>query len=248
MRLDLLFAFVLLIAFASCEKTTEEFDSNKFGYDYYPVGVGMSWIYDVDSTIYDDLGAKIIQSSSQIKEEMVEEFVDLAGDTIYRIERFWRQNAMQPWQVTDVWVTHKNNARVTRTEENLKFVKFVFPALEGRSWNGHIFFDEFTQITVAGEIIQMYANWDEYELISVDVPEEVGGIQYDQVATVLQTESDTIRDVISRRYAIEKYARGTGLIYKENIILDSQNADVNIAWKDRAEKGFILKQTLVEHN
>ena len=248
MRLDLIFLLSLLLFIYSCEKQTEEFDDEKFGYDYYPLAVGNSWTYQLDSTVYDDLGATVFSTSSQVRETIVEEYVDEIGDTIHRIERSWRQDEDDSWEITDIWVTHKNLDRVTRTEENLKFIKFVFPALEDKRWDGNIFFDDFVEITVSGEPINMFADWDDYELVTVDEPESINDITYDKIDTVLQTDSDTTANTLARRYAIEKYARGVGLIYKENIILDSQNADATIPWVNRAESGFILKQSLIEHN
>ncbi len=242
----LLFAIFLVL---SCEKKTtiEDFDEAKFGYDYFPLEVGKYWTYHVDSTIYDDEGATVVNSSSLIREEIVEKFEDLVGDEIYRIERSWRDSDSSSWKVTDVWATYKDKDRAYRTEENLKFIKFVFPALEGSRWDGNIFFDESTVITVLGESLKMFKGWDDYEILELDVAEELGGQNYQEVATVLQTD-DEEGNTVERRFALEKYARGVGLIYKEYIILDTQSQEQDKPWLEKAEKGFVLKQTLIEHN
>jgi hypothetical protein len=237
-----------LLAFAACDSTVEDFDPSKFGFDYYPLEVGRTWTYQVDSIIYDDDGATVIETSSQIKEEIVDNFIDEAGETIYRIERFWRSDDQSSWQITDVWVSYTNDSQAFKTEENLKFIKFVFPAAAGTRWNGNIFFDQTsTIITVSGESLAMFRGWDEYRITDLDQTEEVGGISYDKVATVLQTD-DREENTVERRYAMEKYAKGVGLIYKENIILDSQQSQSAAPWTEKAEKGFILKQTLIEYN
>jgi hypothetical protein len=238
----------ILFLFASCEKEVEDFDLSKFGFDYFPLEIGKSWTYQVDSIIYDDDGASVIETSSQVREEIVESYEDETGDRIFRIERFWRSSDTMAWEITDVWVAYTNESQAFRVEENLKFIKFVFPALEGKRWNGNIFFDESsTIITVSGESLAMFRGWDDARITSIDITEEVGAKSYDQVATVLLTD-DREENTVERRFALEKYARGIGLIYKENIILDSQQSQSTAPWTEKAEKGFILKQTLIEYN
>jgi hypothetical protein len=81
----------------------------------------------------------------------------------------------------------------------------------------------------------------------LDQTESIGDLQFDKVAIVLLTD-DGEENTIERRYALEKYARGVGLIYKEYEILDSQCSTCTEPWSEKAEKGFILKQTLIEYN
>ncbi len=243
------FCVILSIVFLSCEKqsVTEDFDEDKFGYDYFPLEVGKYWIYEVDSIIYDDEGATVIETRSQIREEIVEVFEDASGDDIFRIERYWRSGDSVQWEVTDVWAAHKNSSQAFRIEENLKFVKFVFPPLDGTRWDSNLFLDNSTVITVAGESISMFAGWDDSRIESVDQVENIGIQEYEKVATILLTD-DEEANTIERRYALEKYARGVGLIYKEYEILDSQCSSCTGTWREKAEKGFILKQTLLEYN
>lgn len=248
MKFLTLCTFFIALMFASCEKIVEDFDPSKFGFDYFPLEIGKSWTYQVDSIIYDDNGASVIETSSQVKEEIVESYEDETGETIFRIERFWRDSDSTSWEVTDVWVAYANESQAFRVEENLKFIKFVFPALEGKRWNGNIFFDESsTIITISGESLAMFRGWNDARITSIDISEEVGRNNYNQVATVLLTD-DREENTVERRFALEKYARGVGLIYKENIILDSQQSQSSAPWTEKAEKGFILKQTLIEHN
>lgn len=249
LHLMVLALLVLVLGLQSCEKKSvvEDFAESKFGYDYFPLELGKYWIYHVDSTIYDDIGATIIESSSQVREEIVEVYTDETGDEIYRIERFWRSSDSMQWVVTDVWVAYQNGLQAYRTEENLKFVKFVFPPAVGTRWDSNIFIDNATVVTVSGESLSMFAGWDEARIDAFDEPDQAGDVSYDNVATVILTDDDE-ENSIERRYALEKYARGVGLIYKEYEILDSQCSSCTGTWAEKAEKGFILKQTLIEHN
>ncbi|WP_235293525.1 hypothetical protein [Portibacter lacus] len=247
MKNILLFSSFSILLLFSCDKTIEEFDESKYGYDYFPLSVGNTWVYAVDSTIYDDEGATIYNTSSFVQEKIAGMYVDDTGDTIYKLERYWRTSDSMDWEITDVWTTYKTQAQAFRTEENLKFVKFVFPMLEGKRWNGNLYLDETTIVSVSGESLIMFAGWDDYKCTSLDVAEEIGGINYSNVATILQTD-DGGNNTVERRYALEKYARGVGLIYKEYEILDTQNSQSEAPWSEKAESGFILKQTLIEHN
>lgn len=241
---SLIFVLVVL-ALVSCEKVNEDFDLDR-GYDYFPLEEGRSWTYQVDSIIYDDDGARVDSSTSFVREEIVEEYVDALGDTIFRIERFWRGSDTSQWEIRDVWAAFTSEGQAFRVEENLKFVKFVFPPAVGKRWDGNIFFDESVEITVAGEPLIMYKDWNKYNLLSVDESESIAGKEYQNVATVLLTD-DKEQNEIERRYALEKYARGVGLVEKHYIILDRQCDCSNIAWEDSAHSGFILKQTLIEY-
>lgn len=244
------FLFILTIAlFSGCTPsgTVEEFDEERFGFDYFPLEVGKFWIYAVDSIVYDDLGATKLDLKSEIKEEIVDTFRNEVNELVYVVNRFWRRENSSPWQVTDVWSAVKDRERAFRTEDNLKFIKFVFPPLTGKRWNSNIYFDEFTIVTIAGESLRMFADWNDAQMTSVDVNERIGSVDYENVATILLTDDDE-RNAIERRYALEKYARGVGLVYKEYIILDTQCSSCQTSWEEKAEKGFILKQTLLEYN
>ena len=205
-------------------------------------------VYQVDSVIYDitQSGTEQIFSTAFIKEEIVETFTDNTGRQVYRIERYYRQDETNPWEIKDVWTAGVRNNQAERTEENLRFIKMVFPLREGTIWNGNLFIDETTIIPIAGESLEVYKNW-EYEVIGVGVPDEIRGIVYDEVATMTQANNENL---IEYRYSLEKYAKNIGLIYKEMKILDTQCIDAceGQPWEDKAEKGFILRQFLISHN
>ena len=51
-----------------------------------------------------------------------------------------------------------------------------------------------------------------------------------------------------RRFALEKYARGIGLAYREYWILDTQLNTDDRPWDQKAQRGFIFTQVLIDHN
>lgn len=250
MKLLTYFSFTLItltFLFQSCGETSDV--PIDFGYDYFPLEVGKYMVYDVDSVIYDiTTGSPSVTTNVlQVREEITESFEDNEGRTVFRLERAERRNANFEWSVKDVWTTTATDRQAERVEENLRFIKLVFPvSTETTPWNGNKFIDENTVISVAGESISIFKNWL-YEYRTEDEAVEVGGQTYNDVATVYQADEENL---IELRLSMEQYARGVGMIYREMKILDTQciSACTGQTWEEKAEKGFIIRQTLREHN
>ncbi len=248
----------LLLAGCKSKSVVEEFDEIDKGYDYFPLEVGKFMEYQVDSVVYDITaeGSIAIPSSSYLKELVVDTFRDNANRLIFRIERYTKKNLADDWKISDVWTANKDEQRAERTEENLRFIKMTFPLVANSTWNGNMFIDDTQIISVAGESVELYKSWN-YEVLSVGESEEIGEVIYPDVSTLQQAQNENL---IELRYSIEKYARGIGLVYREMQILDTQcipNCDLpnqppdcfcGISWEEKAEKGFTLRQTMINHN
>lgn len=236
------------------------------GFNYYPIEVGKYITYELDSIIYrqpscacvptsQTCGYPFIRdtSSYQLREEVVEIYTDNTGAENYVIERYLRSNANEPWSVADVWNTKISNTQVERVEENLRFIKLVFPVSENVSWNGNAFFRD-TAVVIGTEVVEFYEHWSlEYEYGDIDVAEEINGIMFDSVMTVIQSAPS--ENKINHRSSIEKYARGVGLVYKEMLILDTQccvNENLtfcdDIPWEEKGERGLVLRQRIIDFN
>lgn len=236
----LLLCLAIFCALSCGENETEELDQSVFGYEYLSLDVGHEWIYNVDSVLIGQGGLDNIESTSQVRERITELISEENGKKTYRLERSHRRADSVAWNVTDIWTIASTDARVTKTIENLTFVKMVFPATDGTRWDGHVFFDDEEFFPVAQENLKIYQNWD-YEIQSRDQPQKVGDIDYDNVLRVDHIDEETL---ISRRLSYEKYAKGVGLVERYMEIFDSQNRIESEAWVDSAEKGFFLHQTL----
>lgn len=213
--------------------------------DYYPLELGRYWVYSVDSIIFDENAPKPIDTISFILKEVVSDtFFDLDGRMWYRIEAFERASDTLPWKLRQVLAATLHGKEGLRLENDLTFIKLLLPLTPFKSWDGNKLFDPATIVTVSGETIEMFKYW-EYEVLSAGVPDTINGQMFGEVATISQANSENL---IELRYALEKYARGVGLVERELRILDSQNTDEFIPWEQKAEKGFILYQKLVEAN
>ncbi len=238
----ILFSFSLLILFVSCTPELEDYQGNLDGPKYFPLTVGNTWIYRVDSIVFDNQGLVIDSVSQFIKETITDKYTDETGDDVFRIERSTRGLDGGGWEVISIWSASKNDKVAYKTENNLKFLKLTFPVTLNKTWEGNIFFPSDIVVRIAGEPIKMYQNWGKYKYSGVDESLTLEGNVYQNVTTVLQAD---VENKISKRFSIEKYAKDFGLVYKEMWILDTQKSESAASWEVKAEEGFIMKKSLV---
>ena len=249
------YQILLLVFVVSCNKqTVEDFDVD-FGYDYFPLEVGKYLIYESDSIIYDPIaeGTEVLITKTFVKEAITDTVVDNSGNTWYRVERSDRKDPEDSWVLKRILWLSRTESQALRNEDNLRFISMIFPAQEGVQWDGNAFFDETLIIPVAGESVEMYKSWS-YEILSVGAAFEEEGLSFPDVIEVSMADNENL---IERRFAREAYARGIGLVFRELLILDTQcqvccNGDFalceGIPWENKAEKGFILRQKLIDYN
>lgn len=228
---------VLVVLLSSC--TEERGASPDLGYDFFPLQVGKSWEYAVDSITYRSDG---IPDTANLffLEQIVDWRIDNIGDTLYIAERYERYDSIAPWQVKEVFSLKRTRTQAIRTENNLSFIKLIFPIKRRDRWDGHKYFDSKVNTPVAGNDFQIFINW-EYRYI--DVNNDIVVVQpakYEETGTIREAE--------------EKYARGVGLIERNWMMLSTQcggNGSLDcdtLPWPVRAERGFILEQKLIRHN
>ena len=139
-------------------------------------------------------------------------------------------------------------------------IKMVSPIQENRRWDGIVYIRRDTLVPIRGGSIDMFKDWDDFvcENIGNTFVDTLSNTVYTDVAKIVQVDKT---NNIERRFSTEVYAKNIGLVYKEMRILDTQcrtpgtctgNSDIaaciGTPWYLKAEKGFILKQSLIEHN
>ena len=214
--------------------------------EFYPLEIGKYWVYSADSIIFDKNALKPVDTIPRrwIREEVVDTFLDLTGRTWYRIEQYDRTSDTLPWSIHQVVAATVSGNEALRLENDLTFIKLLFPVTPFKKWDGNKLFDPTTTIQVSGESVEMFKGW-EYQVLSTGIPDTVNGKAYSDVATIKNADVDY---GIELRYAQEKYARGAGLVERRLHILDTQQIDDSKPWEEKAEKGFILVQKLIETN
>lgn len=219
----------------SCNKE-DDFVAD-FKYEYFPTDSGRYVIYDVDSIVFNSFFIPPLKDTTrfQVREVYTDEFVDGEGNRMRRIERFRRNDTLASWQLTDVWYAGIVNNRAIWVEENLRYMKLVFPPKGNSTWSGNQY------ITIT-EGIEFLEDW-EYKITALDVPNTINGMAFDSTLTIVL--ADDTASVIERITATETYAKGVGLIYKDWQWLKKQN--VAVPFPQGTEDGFIVRMRIKEY-
>lgn len=234
--LFILITVLISIAVFSCKKKTEPVKPD-IGEAYYPSTIGKYIIYNVDSIIFDEFTFDSTFYKYQIKEKIEEGYTDLQGRPALKLVRYIKKfNAAvsysaMPWTIKDVWQVNITNRNVEVVEENIRFVKLIFPVKQNSTWNGNS--------------TNTMEEW-EYKYSYMDKTETIGGIQFSKVALIIQKKFPT---KISREDYSEKYAKDVGLVYREIIDLKYNSIyNENTDWKDIPDKsGIVYHATVVSY-
>ncbi|HKR03611.1 MAG TPA: hypothetical protein VJY62_03170, partial [Bacteroidia bacterium] len=135
----------------------------------------------------------------QIKEVIESTFIDNEGRQTLRMERYRRTDESQPWVIFKVWSANLTSISAEKKEDNIIYVKLVFPVLSNKKWNGNVKNDLGNQ---------------EYQYASVNSPVSFNSFSFDSALTVLQNDFDDA--ITAKDYEIEKYAAGIGMFFKES--------------------------------
>ncbi len=231
----LCFALGMLLMFSACDETSDfEID---YKYGYYPAELGHYVIYNVDSIVYNDNTSSVDSFHYQVKHVIDSTFPDNEGREAYRLVRYKRADESQPWSLIDVWSFVPTTNTLEVSEENVKFVKLLFPPKKDQTWDGNKYVNEDDNWWFWKPI-----PW-EYTVTELDVPMIIGQLQFDSTLTVLQQDEESL---IQKVNSVEKYAKNVGLIYKYFLALDKSKGDISRPWTD-PDFGFIFTMTIVEY-
>jgi len=193
--------FVAGICFSSCKHET--LAPSDVGYKYFPTNIGHWAAYNVDLTVWDDFypvdSPQHIQTFIfDIKEIIESDFYDNENRLTQRIECYKKINDTTNWFLKDVWVSNLMPSTAEKVEENIRYVKLVFPIMENMTWNGNAF------NTLGSQ---------DYKYDNVFEPYTVNGVTFDSTVTVIQDIDTNI--AIYEKIQFEVYAKNVGLIYRK---------------------------------
>lgn len=198
---------ILSLSLFSCSKETEdELPANFEGYTYLPLEVGQERIYQIDSITYDEFTGTIDTSLYYQRELIEDQLTDLQGAINYQVAIFRRTNDSVNWRRVATELRYRGTYRYEQNLGGIVYLPLVFPPLEESRWNVNA-------LNAQDEQIFRYQNLHQsYSTIAST---------YDSSITVLQRE---LISLIGEEIAKEVYATGLGLVYKENIDLQT---DIN---------------------
>jgi len=203
------FLFILAVNLFSCKEEVQTLPY--MGYDYFPDSTGHYVIYLVDSIWTDDAFNRKDTFLFKLKERIESKFIDNEGRWSQRLERFKTDTNLDFVfsDISDVWFATRTATRAEKVEENVRYVKLIFPVQNDEQWNGNAFNTE-----------EDYGI--DYKLMNVHEPftVPVTNIHFDSTVTVLQIDRKAILGL--NLYAKEVYALNVGLVYKEFFSVDKQ--------------------------
>lgn len=219
------------------------------GRDYFPFAPGRAWTWQVDSVIFDPVGLNgpVDSVRSWMREVVVDSISGPAGLS-YIVHRFTRGDTLQPWIWSKSILVSPEERRLLWNEDNLTFIRAMHPLYSGLNWQGTAFFDALIQIPIYGETMQPFKGWSS----RIMAKGEVFSHQGQHWSDVLQIRHADSENLIERRYCLERWQRGVGLVHRRMEILDTQCGGVPAdcigqPWAQKAEKGYILEQHLIEY-
>ncbi len=206
---------LFLLAIGACTKHHNEIPPD-LGYDYYPGKVGSYVIYDVDSISYTRLPTiDTLYYKFQIKEKIDTLFTDNQNRPTLKIIRYKKiYDATVPysamtWTLQDVWSANITKTTAEVVEENIRFVKLIFPAKLNATWNGNV--------------QNIMSQWD-YKYTVFGDPATVGGNSFTKTLKVTQKYFPSF---IGLQNYYEQYAKGVGMICKHIEDYDYQDGTGN---------------------
>jgi len=234
------FYFLPVFFLISCVRDVVPVDPSTFGYEYFPLETGKKYTYQSDSIIFLGIEKRWDTLQSQIQEVVGETFTDIEGRKIYKIDRFFRRNEGQEWRQINTWTAYRDENKAVRTEENLTFIKLVFPVRKLLRWQGNALLDSRIKVEVGGNLIEPYEDW-KHRIEDVEVPYSFKG----QDIKALVVDLVDYTDILSKREVAEWYGKGIGLLKRQAIIVDLDGNKPSEPWEKKVQAGFIHTLTLV---
>ncbi|MBN2683535.1 MAG: hypothetical protein JXR58_13655 [Bacteroidales bacterium] len=225
----IIFFISIIILFFSCKKE-ESVPIPEIDYSYLPLDTGVYFVYQIEEIEIDSALSYYDTVRYQLKTVFESYYSDAEGNNAIRVERYKRNSSLQNWSVSDVWSANYKNGTVQFVEENMRFVKMVYPSSINKTWDGNAY--------------NIYDK-EMYTITSIDAPAIINSLAFDSVLTVTQLYDTTL---LYKYFKVEKYAKNIGLIYKIDMNVESQNITFpNVPVENRITSGTIFTQKLIEY-
>jgi len=248
----LFFLPVFFLLFFSCVDDDNPAQPIDEAFDYVPLTEGSWYEYALDSVIYNDFDNTVVTRQYDLRVEIGDSFQQ-NGETVTRMLRYLKpRGSAQEFELETVWFGLIKNNRFETFEENLHFIKFLFPPIEGTTWDGNTFIqgegnDNPTTST-------LYLEGWEYEVISANQPETIQGETFSNVTKVMQVDQPGGAGAIQHLVAEEWYARDVGLIKKRmELVVENCGApgcsekELPVLDRTNLRKGYTLNLEIVDY-
>jgi len=197
--------FVLLIIIISCKPIV--YEETNFFYNYYPLQINQVKEFFVTNIVHNSFGKDT--TTYFLKEIITDYNINMEGDTVYRVERYWKVDSSLSYEIKDVWTSKKNLSAGYLNEENITYTKLIFPLSLNIYWNGNAFNN---------------LGYQEYSIESLNIPFQLNNVIFDSSLTVIQNYKSNLLEFENSK---EIYAIGIGLIYKEDVQVEINSGNLS---------------------
>lgn len=197
--------FIIILAVLGCRDVEDPVD---IGYDYFPLGVGYEWVYQIDSIDYDDFTtSRPADTFTYYRKEVITGETDMpSAETRYNADVFFKTDSTD-WSYVYSMVMYKNDVRAVRSIGNKSVMHLLFPVTDRVYWDAN-------QLNSEGTERFRYIDTEKHRSIMKD--------SFMNNVFVQQAFDTTIIDEDIRW---ELYAEGVGLVEKQEISLEKQFGD-----------------------
>lgn len=216
-----LLSTILLTAF-SCRKNRLDPYTGGQGPSYFPLKIGHSWTYAVDSIKYNEkFGRDNDTFHYQVRNVIESEFVDNEGMINQSFTRYLSSDTSN-WRVNGSFAVRMSAQNVVLNRHNAKKIILKFPIQEFDFWDGNSL--NSSPLT-------------EFEYLNVHVPRLVNGQMYDSTCAVVQ---ENVLNRVQTFYEEHVYASNFGPIESKLIRIDEKDIDT-----EKPVNGFEVHYQLI---
>jgi hypothetical protein len=226
--------YLSIFLLLGCESEYLTPGSERSGAGFFPLEVGQYRTYYVEDITFSFLEVPDTNRFF-LKEVVADSFINQTNTPTYRLERFTRATDSMPWHLDSVWTATKDTRRVVITENNVPFIKLIFPLRSDLQWDGNAL------NTWIEDIYELQPSTDEL-LHEIESP--IDSLLNSSITVIQERSQDT---TLAKIDVLETYAENTGLFYKKTIRLQVCNTDTACLGQGIIEAGQKFKQTLIEH-
>ncbi len=231
----------------SCKKESEDIINEPIS-SYYPIQIGNSITYLLDSTIYMNFGTEKVVRSYLIKDIVDSMITDNLGRDSYKIRRKIRNKLDTTlWNDLTSYLITYHNKRLEVIQDNQRYLKLIEPIKNNLEWNGNSYIN-----TVSNPELQYLDQW-KYYYTDVGMPFTKDLLTYPETISVIQRD-DILGDTLNKayyfevNYSKEVYAKGVGLIYKSFLHEAWQPANANSSTGYYESNSYGIKLTMLDRN
>jgi len=218
------FSLFCLFFILSCSKKENSLPE-PIDKSYFPLYVGLENIYKVEKIKIDEPINLYDTQRYYIKEKIESTYSDETGNKIYRIELYRKDDSLSNWVLFRAWMAQYVNNQAHKVEENIRYVKLVFPLKINLKWNGNAYNTNETQLYY---IKELDSRWNNFE----------------KTCLVIQKEKESLVD---KYYQTERYAKNVGLIEKIDIKIEQAYVIQGVPIEQRIKRGEIYRQTIINN-